>query len=227
MIDLKANLKSASSSWYSLLSEEFTKPYFAELNDFVNEKYQTERCHPPKNQIFEAFKLCDPEDVKVVILGQDPYHGEGQANGLAFSVNPGVKMPPSLKNILKEVINDCGRSDLITGDLSVWAEQGVMLLNTVLTVSKGDAGSHRKMGWEAFTDMVLTKMNTFEQPLVFMLWGGEAKKRSIILTAQKHLVLECNHPSPLSANRGGWFDNKHFSAANDFLLKHKRKPVNW
>lgn len=227
MVDLEAQLKISSPKWHELLREEFNKPYFSELNTFVKNKYQAEKCYPPKGQIFEAFNRCSPEEVKVVILGQDPYHGEGQANGLAFSVHPGVKMPPSLKNIVKEVINDCGSTDLFTGDLSGWAQQGVLLLNTVLTVSQSSPASHRKIGWEMFTDSVLTKINTFKQPVVFLLWGNDAARKEALLNNEKHKVLKAKHPSPLSANRGGWFHQHHFSRANDFLKQHGIKPVNW
>lgn len=224
---LEKSLKTASCNWYDLLREEFSESYFRKLDEFVAREYKGWCCYPPKNQIFEAFKCCDPNQVKIVILGQDPYHGAGQANGLAFSVNPGVKLPPSLRNIMKEVRNDCGEPDLFTGDLSSWASQGVLLLNTVFTVKDGIAGSHRKRGWEMFTNSVLTKINSFENPVVFMLWGGEAKKKKKFITNEKHLILEANHPSPLSANRGGWFGNSHFSNANAFLIEHQIKPVKW
>ena len=224
---LKDTLKSASDAWYQLLREEFQESYFIKLDQFVEREYKGWTCYPPKHHVFEAFKRCHPKDVKVVILGQDPYHGKGQANGLAFSVNPHMKIPRSLRNIFKEVEHDCGESQLSAGDLYAWANQGVLLLNTVLTVKGGTAGSHRKRGWETFTNAVLTQINTFKNHVVFMLWGGDAKKKKKRITAPQHLILEANHPSPLSANRGGWFGCKHFSSANAFLKKRGIAPVRW
>ena len=177
--------------------------------------------------IFSAFEYCKPEDVKVVILGQDPYHGFAQANGLAFSVFDGVKFPPSLINIFKEIESDLDLPLPISGNLERWAEQGVLLLNATLTVEESKAGSHQKQGWETFTDEVIRKISEDYDHMVFMLWGSFARKKVSLIDPERHLILETGHPSPLSANRGHWFENKHFSKANKYLKKNKRKPIDW
>lgn len=214
-------------SWKEHLSEEFEKPYFQQLIDFVKQEYSSNTCYPPGRKIFSAFDHAPFNDVKVVIIGQDPYHGPRQANGLAFSVSEQVAIPPSLDNIFKEVSANTGRPIPRSGNLERWAEQGVLLLNAVLTVRAGQAGSHQKKGWEQFTDEVIVTLSRKRKNLVFMLWGGFAKSKEKLIDSSKHLVLKSGHPSPLSANRGYWFGNAHFTKANDYLTRQGREPVEW
>ncbi|MEY3397866.1 MAG: putative uracil-DNA glycosylase [Bacteroidota bacterium] len=213
-------------SWKERLSGEFEKPYFQALTDFVRNEYATHTCYPPGKLIFSAFDHTPFHKVKVVILGQDPYHGPGQANGLCFSVSPGVALPPSLKNIFKEIKEDTGSSGPASGDLSSWADQGVLLLNATLTVRAGQAGSHQNKGWESFTDAVISALNTERNNLVFMLWGSYAHKKGAHIDQNRHLVLKSVHPSPLSAYNG-FFGNHHFSRANAYLKSHGETTVNW
>ena len=214
-------------SWKAALREEFEKPYFTDLISFVKEEYHKYTCYPPGKQIFKAFDLCALDEVEVVILGQDPYHGQGQANGLCFSVNDGISMPPSLVNIFKEIEKDLDKPFPKTGNLERWAQQGVLLLNATLTVRAHAAGSHQSKGWEQFTDKVIEVISQECDNVVFLLWGGYAKKKQKLIDETKHLVLTSGHPSPLSANRGYWFGNKHFSKTNAYLEKSGRKKVSW
>lgn len=213
-------------SWKKQLSEEFEKPYFQQLIDFVKHEYATQTVYPPAKLIFNAFEQCPFDKVKVVILGQDPYHGPGQAHGLCFSVNDGVDFPPSLRNIFKEVKEDTGSPIPATGNLERWARQGVLLLNATLTVRAGQAGSHQKKGWEKFTDTSIHKVADRLQNVVFILWGNYAISKSEFIDPAKHLILKSVHPSPLSASRG-FFGNKQFSTANDYLMKHGKDPIKW
>jgi len=216
------------NSWKKVLKEEFKKPYFEDLIQFISEEYQTNTCYPKPDFIFEAFNKATFDKVKVVVIGQDPYHGAGQANGLCFSVSKGISNPPSLKNIFKEIESDLGEStDLNIGDLEKWADQGVLLLNAVLTVRSGEAGSHQNKGWEKFTDAVIKILSEEKDQLVFLLWGGYAKKKGRKIDDSKHLVLTSGHPSPLSANRGYWFGNKHFSQTNKYLMENGKSQVIW
>lgn len=215
------------SSWKAVLESEFKKKYFTELISFVKEEYASKRCFPKGSQIFSAFEYCPFDEVKVVIIGQDPYHGFGQANGLCFSVNDGVAFPPSLVNIFKEIEQDLGISFPKSGNLQRWANQGILLLNATLTVRESEAGSHQNRGWETFTDAVIQKISDQKQNVIFLLWGGFAKKKGVKIDRTKHFVLETGHPSPLSANRGLWFGNKHFSKANQFLLSKGFKEIIW
>ena len=214
--------------WKKALNEEFEKPYFKNLAHKVKEEYANPaiKVYPPGNKIFAAFDSCPYEDTKVVIIGQDPYHGYGQANGLSFSVAPGVKMPPSLINIFNEVHADTGAPFPQDGDLSRWANQGVLLLNSSLTVRDGSPGSHTGIGWEEFTDAVVEKLNKEKENLVFILWGANAIKKGEKIDRNKHLVLTSPHPSPLSAHRG-FFGNHHFSRANEYLKEHGKKEISW
>lgn len=214
-------------SWNRVLSGEWEAPYFKQLTDFVREQYATRRVFPPGRQIFAAFDAAPFDQVKVVILGQDPYHGEGQANGLCFSVNEGVPMPPSLVNIFKEVHDDVGAPIPTSGDLSRWARQGVLLLNATLTVQAHQPLSHQGKGWEVFTDHVIARLAAEREHLVFMLWGSYAKRKGSFIDRSRHLVLTASHPSPLSANRGGFFGTHHFSRANDYLVSHGFTPIEW
>ena len=214
-------------SWKSHLENEFEKPYFKALTDFVKFEYANKTCYPKGGQIFSAFEHCHFDDVKVVIIGQDPYHGVGQANGLCFSVNDGIAHPPSLMNIFKEIESDMGIPVPHSGNLERWADQGVLLLNATLTVRAHHAGSHQKKGWELFTDAVIQLISNKKQDVVFMLWGGYAKKKGAKIDKKKHFILESGHPSPLSANRGMWFGNKHFSKANTFLKEKNLKAIDW
>jgi uracil-DNA glycosylase len=216
-----------SESWKSILSQEFEKSYFSQLTSFVRSEYKRYTCYPKGNEIFSAFDRCSFEDVKVVILGQDPYHGEGQANGLCFSVHESVPHPPSLMNIYKELEQDIGKPYPVSGDLSDWADQGVLLLNATLTVRDSEAGSHQRQGWEAFTDAVIQHLSKEKENLVFLLWGGYAKKKGSKIDQNRHLVLTSGHPSPLSANRGYWFGNKHFSQTNAYLEKIGKPQIRW
>ncbi len=216
-----------AEDWKILLNEEFEKPYFVNLVNFVKAEYQKYRVYPPGKQIFSAFDHCRWEDLKVVIIGQDPYHGAGQANGLCFSVHEGITHPPSLVNIFKELETDLGKSYPQSGDLSLWAKQGVLLLNATLTVRSNQAGSHQNKGWERFTDAVIAKIAAQKENVVFLLWGGFAKKKSAMIDSKKHYILTSGHPSPLSANRGYWFGNKHFSKTNIYLEKIGKSPISW
>ena len=213
-------------SWKALLQEEFDKPYFAELIAFVKNEYAQTRIFPPGKLIFNAFNHCTVDNTKVVILGQDPYHGPGQAHGLCFSVQPGVQPPPSLQNIFKELQSDLGIVPPKDGTLTKWAERGVLMLNTTLTVRRGQANSHKNLGWTTFTDHIIEKLNEHEQPIVFLLWGGNARSKKKLITAPQHLVLESVHPSPLSAYNG-FFGCKHFSKCNAFLEAHGIDPIDW
>lgn len=213
-------------SWKKQLSEEFEKPYFEQLTNFVKQEYAAQTVYPPARLIFNAFEQCPFDKVKVVILGQDPYHGAGQAHGLCFSVNDGVDFPPSLRNIFKEVKDDTGSPIPATGNLERWARQGVLLLNATLTVRAGQAGSHQKKGWERFTDTAIHKVADQLQNVVFILWGNYAISKSEFIDPKKHLILKSVHPSPLSASRG-FFGNHQFSTANDYLAKHGKAPIKW
>lgn len=214
-------------SWKQQLADEFEKPYFKKLINFIKEEYDNNTCFPPGQQIFSAFDHTPFNEVKVVILGQDPYHGVGQANGLCFSVADGITKPPSLVNIFKEIETDIGISMPPNGNLERWAEQGVLLLNATLTVRAHEAGSHQKKGWEQFTDAVISKLSENRKGLVFLLWGGYAKKKGAKINTDKHVVLTSGHPSPLSANRGYWFGNKHFSKTNLYLEKAGKEKIEW
>ncbi len=214
-------------SWNAKLKDEFEKPYFKELAAFVKSEYQSHTCYPPGTTIFAAFDHAPFEEVKVVILGQDPYHGPGQANGLCFSVNDGILKPPSLQNIFREIHQDLGIPIPESGNLERWADQGVFLLNATLTVRAHQAGSHQNKGWEVFTDTVIETISKEKEGVVFLLWGGFAKKKAKLIDEKKHLILTSGHPSPLSANRGFWFGNKHFSKANGFLKEKGKNEINW
>lgn len=214
-------------SWTSFLLTELAKPYITNLMEAVENSYQNSVCFPPKDFVFNALKLCNPIDVKVVILGQDPYHGFGQANGLAFSVYDGVKWPPSLTNIFKEVATDLDVALPLSGNLERWAAQGVLLLNNTLTVEEKRPISHAKLGWSNFTDAIIKTLSDQNEDIVFMLWGGFAQKKAKLIDANKHKILLSGHPSPLSANRGFWFGNKHFSNANAFLKSKNKAIIAW
>nr|BFF37145.1 uracil-DNA glycosylase [Tenacibaculum mesophilum] len=216
-----------NDSWKNILQSEFEKPYFENLTSFVKNEYSKHRCYPKGSDIFAAFDFCSLDDLKVVILGQDPYHGVGQANGLCFSVHDGVAHPPSLINIFKEIEKDVNIPYPKSGDLSRWAKQGVLLLNATLTVRAGEAGSHQKQGWEQFTDAVIEKISEEKKDVVFLLWGGFAKKKVKLIDKNKHHILTSGHPSPLSANRGYWFGNKHFSKTNEFLQSIGDTTIQW
>ncbi|MCR9011459.1 uracil-DNA glycosylase [Gabonibacter chumensis] len=214
-------------SWKDLLKEEFEKPYFSALIQFVKEEYKHNRIFPPGKLIFNAFDHCPVDNTKVVILGQDPYHGPGQAHGLCFSVPEGIEQPPSLQNIFKEINNDLGSAIPSSGNLERWSDQGVLLLNATLTVRAHQAGSHQNKGWEEFTDAVIKLLAEKKEHLVFMLWGSYAQRKGAFINTQRHLVLKSVHPSPLSANRGGWFGNHHFSQANTYLKAHGLEEIEW
>lgn len=209
------------------LQEEIRKDYFQALSGFVKQEYTENVCYPPKDYIFSAFEHCSFSQTKVVILGQDPYPNEGQAHGLSFSVNHGVKFPPSLKNIFKEIETDLDKPAPFTGNLEDWAQQGVLLLNATLTVRANETGSHQKKGWERFTDEIIKVISAKKEQVVFLLWGGPAKKKAKLIDETKHLILTSGHPSPLSAIRGHWFGNRHFSKTNDYLIKNGKSPINW
>ena len=216
-----------SPSWNALLSSEFEKPYFQALTAFVKKEYSEHTCYPKGKEIFAAFDKCPVEDLKVVLLGQDPYHGEGQANGLSFSVRDGIAHPPSLVNIFREIEEDLKLPYPESGNLSRWAEQGVLLLNATLTVRANTAGSHQGQGWETFTDAVIKCISDNCQHIVFLLWGSFAKKKIALIDTQKHCVLSSGHPSPLIANRGYWFGNKHFSKTNAYLTSVGKQAIDW
>ena len=213
--------------WENILQDTFESVYFKALIHFVKSAYGSAKCFPPGKLIFNAFDLCPPEKTKVVILGQDPYHGPGQAHGLCFSVPKGVPHPPSLINIFKELEKDVKTPYPKSGNLSPWAKQGVLLLNTTLTVQANRAGSHQGKGWEKFTDQVIHILSNNYKNIVFLLWGSYAKQKIKIIDREKHFVLTSGHPSPLSANRGYWFGNSHFSKTNDYLTSKGKKPINW
>ena len=213
-------------SWQAVLGEEFSKPYFAELAGFVKSEYASTRCYPPGGLIFNAFNLCPFKDVKVVIIGQDPYHEEGQAYGLSFSVTEGTRFPPSLENIFREVSSDTGAPVPQSGDLTRWVRQGVLLLNATLTVRAHQAGSHQNKGWETFTDAAIRALATRREGIVYMLWGSFAQRKGALIDRSRNLVLMSAHPSPLSAYRG-FFGNHHFTLANDYLRRQGKTPVVW
>ena len=214
-------------SWRRHMYEEFDKQYFVELTDFVRREYSQGECYPPGHLIFNAFNLCPFDKVKVAIIGQDPYHEPGQAHGLSFSVNDGIPFPPSLINIFKEISNDLGTPMPMSGNLTRWAEQGVLLLNATLTVRAHQAASHQRRGWEKFTDAVIKALDAHRDHLVFILWGGYARSKAKLIDSSRHLVLQSVHPSPLSANHGGWFGNHHFSRANAYLKEHGEDEIIW
>lgn len=213
-------------SWKQALQSEFDKDYFVKLTEFVRNEYKTRLTFPPASLIFNAFDQCPFDDVKVVIIGQDPYHGDGQAHGLCFSVNDGVAFPPSLLNIFKEIERDLGKSMPTSGNLIRWAQQGVLLLNATLTVQAHMAGSHQNRGWETFTDAVIHTLANKKDHLVFMLWGSYAQKKGAFIDTNRHLVLKSVHPSPLSAYRG-FIGNNHFSLTNQYLQKNSLPEINW
>lgn len=215
-----------NKSWNAVLKEELDQPYFKALEAFVADERIEKIIYPPENQVFNAFECIDFSKVKVVILGQDPYHGAFQANGLAFSVHQGVKFPPSLKNIFKELEADLGIKNIHNGDLSSWAKQGVLLLNATLTVEASKAGSHQKRGWETFTDKVIEHVATAREHVVFVLWGSYAQKKGKMIDKNKHFVIETAHPSPLSVYRG-FYGSKPFSKINAYLVSHNQKPIDW
>ncbi|MDY5768018.1 MAG: uracil-DNA glycosylase [Alloprevotella sp.] len=220
---MKVNIE---ASWGARLQEQFDAPYFQTLTEFVREEYAKGPCYPPGREIFNAFNLCPFDKVKVVIIGQDPYHGPGQAEGLCFSVKEGVKMPPSLVNIFREVQADTGSPLPANGSLRRWAEQGVMLLNATLTVRAHQAASHQKHGWEEFTDAVIRCLAEERDHLVFILWGSSAQQKGRVIDRERHLVLSSAHPSPLSAYHG-FFGNHHFTRCNDYLVRHGERPIVW
>ena len=214
-------------SWKEQLKAEFEKPYFIHLTDYVREEYKNKLIYPPASKIFNAFYHCPFDKVKVVILGQDPYHGEGQAHGLSFSVPDGINIPPSLKNIFKELKDDLGSEIPSSGNLERWANQGILLLNAILTVRAGEAGSHQKKGWEEFTDTVIKKISDEKKSVVFLLWGSYAQKKGESIDESKHLVLKAKHPSPLAVKYGGFFGTKPFSKTNEFLKKEGKQEIVW
>lgn len=214
------------NDWDNILADEFGKEYYLKIRQFLKEEYSTRRIYPHMNDIFNALKYTSFKDTKVVIIGQDPYHGPGQAHGLCFSVKEGVQFPPSLRNIFKELASDIGKEIPKSGELTHWAKQGVLLLNAVLTVREGEPTSHSKIGWETFTDRVISELNKKETPVIFLLWGAYAQKKAEIITNPIHKKLMSVHPSPLSASRG-FFGCKHFSKTNDLLIKSGLEPIKW
>ena len=220
MITLVGNI------WDNILQEEYNKDYFKNIVKFINKEYKEKTIYPPKSKILRALSLTSYDDVKVVILGQDPYHGEGEANGLAFAVSNGIKLPPSLQNIYKELYNDLGIKPAMVGNLECWAKEGVLLLNAVLTVEKDKAASHKNIGWEEFTDSIIKKINEKNEPVVFILWGNFAKSKKQYITNPKHYVIESSHPSPFSCNYG-FFGSKPFSKTNKFLRDNNIKEIDW
>ncbi len=213
-------------SWKKILKDEFAKPYFEQLKNEVESAYQNSTIYPAAQNIFEAFNLCPFETVKVVIIGQDPYHGQNQAHGLSFSVPNNVKIPPSLKNIYKEIEADIGTPISASGNLEHWAKQGVLLLNATLTVAEGQPGSHHHLGWETFTNAVIKKISTDKEHVVFLLWGKYAGSKATLIDREKHLVLTAPHPSPFSAHTG-FFGCRHFSKTNEYLKAHRQTPITW
>ncbi|EGQ21490.1 uracil-DNA glycosylase [Prevotella pallens ATCC 700821] len=220
MIDIEA-------SWKQYLKSEFEKPYFAKLTENVRNEYKNGLCFPPAKLVFNAFNLCPFNKVKVVILGQDPYHELGQAMGLSFSVPDGIMLPPSLQNIYKEIHSDLGKPIPTSGDLTRWAKQGVLLLNATLTVRAHEANSHQALGWQNFTDAAIETINTHREHIVFMLWGGFARSKKRLIDTNRHCIIESVHPSPLSANRGGWFGQHQFSRCNAYLKQYGLGEIDW
>lgn len=220
MIDIEA-------SWKQYLKSEFEKPYFAKLTENVRNEYKNGLCFPPAKLVFNAFNLCPFNKVKVVILGQDPYHKLGQAMGLSFSVPDGIMLPPSLQNIYKEIHSDLGKPIPTSGDLTRWAKQGVLLLNATLTVRAHEANSHQALGWQNFTDATIETINTHREHIVFMLWGGFARSKKRLIDTNRHCIIESVHPSPLSANRGGWFGQHQFSRCNAYLKQYGLGEIDW
>ncbi|MEZ7514563.1 uracil-DNA glycosylase [Flavobacterium frigidarium] len=222
---MKINL---TQDWTTFLSHQLNAPYFDEMLVELDHEYANGRCFPPQDLIFSAFNNCSLEDLKVVIIGQDPYHGEGEANGLSFSVNDGVRIPPSLRNINREICEDLSHIfEPTSGNLKHWAEQGVLLLNAGLTVRKDQPNSHKHLKWSVFTDAVIAKISEEKEGVVFLLWGAFAHKKGLKIDRSKHLVLESGHPSPMSANQGKWFGNKHFSKANTYLESQGKAGIKW
>ncbi len=215
------------TSWQKQLSHEFKQPYYTDLMRFIKKEYIQNTCYPPRNEIFSAFDHCPFDKTKVIIIGQDPYHRPNQANGLCFSVNDRVLLPPSLRNIFNERETDLGKPFPSSGNLQRWAGQGVLLLNATLTVRAYEAGSHQNKGWELFTNAVIKKLSAQKNDLVFLLWGGFAKKKTVLIDAGKHHILTSGHPSPLSANRGYWFGSRHFSKTNAILTKLGKRSIDW
>ena len=219
-------IKLVGNSWDDILQDEYKKDYFKNIVSFINKEYKEKTIFPPKSKILRALELTDYDDVKVVILGQDPYHGVGEANGLAFAVSNGIKLPPSLLNIYKELYNDLGIFPSNVGNLECWAKEGVLLLNAVLTVEKDKAASHKNIGWEDFTDAIIKKINDKKEPVVFILWGNFAKSKKVFITNSNHFVIESTHPSPFSANYG-FLGSKPFSKTNNYLKSKGITPINW
>ena len=216
-----------SNSWLKYLKAEMAKPYISQLEQFLEDEYKNNRIvYPPEEKIFHALDMVPPENIKIVILGQDPYHGEGEAHGLSFSVQAGTRLPPSLVNIFKELSSDCGIALPVSGDLTRWAQQGVLLLNSVLTVEKDKAGSHRNRGWELLTDKIISTISENSDAVVFILWGAYAQKKASLIDGSKHLILQGAHPSPLSSYRG-FFGSRPFSKANAWLKSRNVKEINW
>ena len=222
-----SKMVSIEKSWEEALQKEFGKPYFLQLTENIHREYRETTCYPPGKLIFNAFNLCPFDDVKVVILGQDPYHEPGQAMGLSFSVPEGTMLPPSLINIYKEIELDMGKPVVKTGDLTRWAKQGILLLNATLTVRAHLANSHQRLGWANFTDAAIKALSEHRENIVFMLWGGFARSKKYLIDASRHFILESVHPSPLSANRGGWFGQHQFSRCNDYLMSKGIEPIVW
>ncbi|MFY7741047.1 MAG: uracil-DNA glycosylase [Flavobacterium sp.] len=215
------------TDWYSFLESTLQQSYFQNLSDFVEKEYVSFRCYPPKEMIFSAFKYFPPSETKVVIIGQDPYHGHGQANGLCFSVNDGITFPPSLQNIFKELERDLDIPIAISGNLERWAEQGILLLNATLTVRENLAGSHQGKGWETFTNYIINELSNQNEQLIFVLWGNYAQQKTKFIDEKKHIILKSGHPSPLSANRGLWFGNGHFRLINELLKQRGKVEISW
>jgi len=213
--------------WQFYLAGVFNKLWFQELSDFIEKDYNKKVCYPSKENIFKIFDLIPLKEIKVVILGQDPYHGAGQAQGLSFSVPKGLKLPPSLRNIYKEITSHTQEMIPISGDLNYLAHQGVFLLNTILTVEENKPGSHQKKGWEVFSDEVIMQISAQTDHLVFLLWGNYAQKKAKLIDSSKHLILTAGHPSPMSANQGKWFGNNHFEITNSYLMSHHKTPIKW
>ncbi|MDP5229379.1 MAG: uracil-DNA glycosylase [Cellulophaga sp.] len=216
-----------NESWKSIIKEELDKPYFKELSEYLKKEYTNFTCYPKESEIFAAFNFCSFQDIKVVIIGQDPYHRPNQANGLCFSVQDGIPHPPSLQNIFKEITTDLALTNPKSGNLERWAKQGVLLLNATLTVRAHEAGSHQKQGWETFTDTIIQLISDKKENVIFLLWGGYAKNKMKLINNKKHTILTSGHPSPLSANRGYWFGNKHFSITNSKLEERNKGIIKW
>lgn len=214
------------NEWDEILKDEFQSDYYAQIRETLKQEYASHEIYPPMQDIFNALRYTSYSDVKAVLLGQDPYHGPGQAHGLCFSVRPGVAPPPSLQNIFKELQSDMGLPAPHSGCLIPWAKEGVLMLNTTLTVRRGQANSHSKIGWTKFTDAIIQKLNDHEQPIVFLLWGSNARSKKSLITNPNHLILETVHPSPLSAHQG-FFGSRHFSQCNEFLMAHGIAPIDW